>query len=64
LSGHERAKQALMTDQQLADRFEAFDLPAWTDDAAFAQLVKSFWGTSTPAKTLGTMGAEKCANGF
>jgi len=31
-----------MTDQQLADRFEAFYLPAWTDDAAFVQLLKSF----------------------
>jgi|ERR1700722_8239471 len=40
--GTNEAKQALMTDQQLADRFGAFDLPAWTDDAAFAQLVKSF----------------------
>jgi len=40
--GTNEAKQALMTDQQLADRFEAFTLPAWTDDAAFAQLLKSF----------------------
>ena len=40
--GTNDAKQALMTDQQLADRFEAYDLPAWTDDAAFAQLLKSF----------------------
>jgi len=36
------AKQALMTDQQLADRFEACELPAWQDDAAFAQLLASF----------------------
>ena len=40
--GTNEAKQALMTDQQLADRFEAFALPAWTDDGAFAQLLKSF----------------------
>jgi hypothetical protein len=40
--GTNEAKQALMTDQQLADRFEAFYLPAWTDDAAFVQLLKSF----------------------
>lgn len=31
-----------MTDQQLADRFEAFELTAWRDDTAFAQLLMSF----------------------
>jgi hypothetical protein len=40
--GTHEAKQALMTDQQLADRFEACELPAWQDDAAFAQLLASF----------------------
>jgi hypothetical protein len=40
--GTNEAKQALMTDQQLADRFEACELPAWQDDAAFAQLLPSF----------------------
>ena len=40
--GTHDAKQALMTDQQLADRFEACELPAWQDDAAFAQLLASF----------------------
>jgi hypothetical protein len=40
--GTQEAKQALMTDQQLADRFEAFELTAWRDDAAFAQLLMSF----------------------
>jgi hypothetical protein len=33
-AGTHEAKQALMTDQQLADRFEAFELPAWRDDVA------------------------------
>jgi hypothetical protein len=36
------AKQALMTDQQLADRFEAMELPAWKDDGAFQNLLSSF----------------------
>jgi hypothetical protein len=31
-----------MTDQQLADRFEAVELPAWENDAAFHQLLLSF----------------------
>lgn len=40
--GTQEAKQALMTDQQLADRFDAFELPAWADDAAFGQLLTSY----------------------
>ena len=31
-----------MTDQQLADRFEAAELPAWENDASFQQLLLSF----------------------
>ena len=31
-----------MTDQQLADRFEAAELPAWENDSAFQQLLLSF----------------------
>jgi hypothetical protein len=31
-----------MTDQQLADRFEAMELPPWEDDATFQQLLCSF----------------------
>ena len=40
--GTHEAYQALLTDQQLADRFAAFELPPWQDDAAFAQLLKTF----------------------
>ena len=40
--GTEEAQQALLTDQQLADRFAAFELPRWKDDADFAQLLKTF----------------------
>ena len=40
--GTHEAKQALMTDQQLADRFEARELPAWRDDATSQQLLASF----------------------
>jgi hypothetical protein len=36
------AKQALMTDQQLADRFEAMESAPWEDDATFQQLLCSF----------------------
>ena len=40
--GTEDANQALMTDQQLADRFFAAELPSWENDAAFEQLLLSF----------------------
>jgi hypothetical protein len=40
--GTEEANQALMTDQQLADRFSAAELPAWENDGAFEQLLLSF----------------------
>jgi hypothetical protein len=40
--GTHEANQALMTDQQLADRFEAAELPAWEDDQFFHQLLLSF----------------------
>ena len=43
--GTNEAKQALMTDQQLADRFEARELPAWRDDTGFHQLLASFGST-------------------
>jgi hypothetical protein len=36
--GTNEAKQALMTDQQLADRFEVRELPAWRDDSSFHQI--------------------------
>jgi len=35
-AGTYEAKQALMTDQQLADRFEAAELPAWENDPSFS----------------------------
>jgi len=40
--GTHDAKQALMTDEQLADRFGAIELPTWSDDVAFGQLLFSF----------------------
>jgi hypothetical protein len=40
--GTHEAKQALMTDRQLADRFEAAELPAWENDSSFQQLLLSF----------------------
>ena len=40
--GTHEANQALMTDQQLADRFEAAELPPWENDQAFQQLLMSF----------------------
>jgi DNA polymerase III delta prime subunit len=47
--GIPEAKQALMTDQQLADRFEARELPTWRDDTTFHQFLASF-GASLPLR--------------
>jgi Bacterial TniB protein len=40
--GTQEANRALMTDQQLADRFEAVELPPWENDSAFHQLLLTF----------------------
>lgn len=39
-AGTDAARVALMTDPQLADRFEAAELVGWTDDAQFHQLLQ------------------------
>lgn len=41
-AGTSDAKIALTTDEQLADRFEAHDLPLWQNDEAFMRLLVSF----------------------
>lgn len=41
-AGTDLARQALLTDAQLAERFEAFHLKPWQNDVAFAGLLKSF----------------------
>jgi|TARA_Y100001951_G_scaffold101945_1_gene107744 DNA polymerase III delta prime subunit len=41
-AGTDLARQALLTDAQLAERFEAFHLKPWQNDTAFAGLLKSF----------------------
>jgi len=51
--GTHEAKQALMTDQQLADRFEARELPLWRDDTAFHQLLATFGSTLPLRKASG-----------
>lgn len=40
-AGTDLARQALLTDAQLAERFEAFHLKPWKNDAIFAGLLKS-----------------------
>lgn len=40
-AGTDLARQALLTDPQLAERFEAFHLPRWSDDRHFGQLLSS-----------------------
>ena len=41
-AGTADAKTALTTDPQLADRFEAYELPPWQNDEAFLRLMASF----------------------
>jgi replication-associated recombination protein RarA len=41
-AGTADAKRALTTDQQLADRFEAIELPRWHNDQSFHRLLVSF----------------------
>lgn len=43
-AGTDLARQALLTDAQLAERFEAFHLKPWKNDHAFARLLKSLAG--------------------
>jgi hypothetical protein len=41
-AGTQEARTALLTDEQLADRFEAFELSPWKDDTDFHQLLASY----------------------
>ena len=41
-AGTADAKRALTTDQQLADRFEAIELPRWHNDESFHRLLTSY----------------------
>ena len=41
-AGTADAKRALLTDEQLADRFEAVELPPWHNDNDFRRLLASF----------------------
>jgi hypothetical protein len=41
-AGAAEAKRALLTDQPWADRFEALELPPWSNDEAFGRLLASF----------------------
>jgi len=41
-AGTQEARTALLTDAQLADRFEAFELIPWQDDTDFHQLLVSY----------------------
>ncbi len=43
-AGTDLARQALLTDAQLAERFEAFHLKPWKNDHVFARLLKSLAG--------------------
>lgn len=52
-----------MTDQQLADRFEAFELPAWRDDGGLTQLLASF-GSILPLRQPSSLREPKLQEEF
>jgi hypothetical protein len=56
-AGTDLARQALLTDAQLAERFEAFHLKPWKNDAAFAGLLKSLEGILPLREPSDLMGA-------
>lgn len=41
-AGTDEARQAILTDAQLAERFDALELPRWRDDEALRRLLASF----------------------
>jgi hypothetical protein len=41
-AGTDEARQAILTDTQLAERFDALELPRWRDDEALRRLLASF----------------------
>jgi hypothetical protein len=41
-AGTDEARQAILTDPQLAERFDALDRPRWRDDEALRRLLASF----------------------
>jgi hypothetical protein len=60
-AGTDLARQALLTDAQLAERFEAFHLDRWKNDRAFARLLKSL-AAILPLRGVSDLeSAEVCA---
>jgi hypothetical protein len=60
-AGTDLARQALLTDAQLAERFEAFHLDRWKNDRAFARLLKSLAAILPLRRASDLESAEVCA---
>ena len=60
-AGTDLARQALLTDAQLAERFEAFHLERWKNDRAFARLLKSLAAILPLRRASDLESAEVCA---
>jgi hypothetical protein len=60
-AGTDLARQALLTDAQLAERFEAFHLGRWKNDRAFARLLKSLAAILPLRRASDLESAEVCA---
>ncbi len=57
-AGTHEAHQALLTDQQLAERFAVFELPKWKDEDAFVQLLNTF-ASLLPLRRSSELGSPK-----
>jgi hypothetical protein len=58
-AGTDEARLALLTDSQLAERFDALELPRWTNDKDFRRLLVSISGT-LPLRKDSLLDSEAC----
>jgi hypothetical protein len=58
-AGTDEARLALLTDSQLAERFDALELPRWTNDTAFRRLLVSIAAT-LPLRKDSTLDSQAC----
>jgi Bacterial TniB protein len=60
-AGTDLARQSLLTDPQLAERFEALQLRRWADDRFLTQLLSSL-GALLPLRRPRLWRRQRCAN--
>ncbi|PWT98397.1 MAG: transposase [Candidatus Melainabacteria bacterium] len=58
-AGTDEARLAILMDSQLAERFDAFELPRWRDDVQFGRLLASI-GETLPLRKLTRFDTASC----